>query len=122
MDEEEESLLSLLSAENLSMPNVQTIVVRADIRCNHCQERVAVLLSKVQGLENYEVDVTKSEVTMRGRIDLKKRRKTKKHGRCQFLPPILKQGLIHMSKGRRLGNRSFILKGLSYLLSFFNCT
>ncbi|CAN6476763.1 unnamed protein product [Victoria cruziana] len=120
MEEEEESLLSLLAAEDLSMPKVQTIVVRADISCDHCQERVAVLLSKVHGLVNYEVDLTMRQVTMRGRMDLKKKRKAKKQGRCQFLPPFLKQRLIYRSKAK-LG-RSFIVKGLSYLINFFNCT
>ncbi|XP_068669594.1 copper transport protein ATX1-like [Aristolochia californica] len=59
---------ALRFSENLTLPSVQVIVVRANMSCSHCRQRVSHLLSKMNGLMDYVVDVGKREVTLRGAV------------------------------------------------------
>ncbi|KAH9325061.1 hypothetical protein KI387_005239 [Taxus chinensis] len=63
----------LRSAEGLTMPGVQVIVLDANMRCQDCRERVSKVLSKMDKLLDYVVDVTHKKVTVRGSVDPKKR-------------------------------------------------
>ncbi|GLJ41327.1 hypothetical protein SUGI_0855380 [Cryptomeria japonica] len=65
----------LSSAEALTMPAVQVIVLNANMRCHDCRERVSKLLSKMDNLLEYVVDVVHKKVTVRGTVDPKKRMK-----------------------------------------------
>ncbi|KAG9452342.1 hypothetical protein H6P81_005246 [Aristolochia fimbriata] len=60
---------ALRFSENLTLPTVQVIVVRANMSCSHCRQRVSLLLSKMNGLMDYVVDVGKREVTLRGSVN-----------------------------------------------------
>ncbi|KAG6519682.1 hypothetical protein ZIOFF_019748 [Zingiber officinale] len=78
---EASSTQTLRSAENLSLPKVQVVVMTANMSCSHCKMRISRVVSKMnKGLIDYTVDMTKKEVTMRGVIDTKKggTRQTKK--------------------------------------------
>lgn len=67
---------SLRSAENLSLPQVQVIVISANMDCSHCRQRVSKLLSKMNtGLLDYVVDFRKKQVTVRGVVEKKKKRR-----------------------------------------------
>ncbi|XP_020259487.1 uncharacterized protein LOC109835934 isoform X2 [Asparagus officinalis] len=72
---------SLRFAEDLTLPKVQVIVMRANMNCKHCRRRVSTIISKMNGLLDYMVDMKKKEVTLRAVVDTKhinkKRRKTK---------------------------------------------
>ncbi|CAL9076747.1 unnamed protein product [Musa textilis] len=66
---------SLRSAENLSLPQVQVIVMSANMSCSHCRQRVSKVVSKMNtGLLDYMVDLRKKEITVRGVVEGKKRR------------------------------------------------
>eukprot|EP00253_Pinus_taeda_P011558 PITA_11558 len=52
---------------------VQVIVLNANMNCEECRERVSKVLSKIDYLMDYVVDVTHKKVTVRGRVDPKKR-------------------------------------------------
>ncbi|KAH9325046.1 hypothetical protein KI387_005224 [Taxus chinensis] len=65
----------LRSAEALTMPGVQVIVLNANMRCQECREKVSKLLSKMDNLLDYVVDVAHKKVTVRGSVDPKKRMK-----------------------------------------------
>ncbi|CAL9069431.1 unnamed protein product [Musa banksii] len=66
---------SLMSAENLSLPQVQVIVMSANMGCSHCRQRVSKVVSKMNtGLLDYMVDLRKKEITMRGVVESKKRK------------------------------------------------
>ncbi|WOL03752.1 hypothetical protein Cni_G12472 [Canna indica] len=69
---EETASQSLSSAENLSLPSVQVVVMNANMGCNHCRQRVSKVVSKMNGLLDYMVDLQKKEVTMRGIVDTRK--------------------------------------------------
>lgn len=45
------SLDSLASVESLSLPLVQEVVLMADMQCQNCQERVADIISRMDGNE-----------------------------------------------------------------------
>ncbi|GLJ41328.1 hypothetical protein SUGI_0855390 [Cryptomeria japonica] len=85
----------LSSAEALTMPGVQVIVLNANMRCNNCRERVSKLLSKMDNLLDYVVDVAHKKVTVRGIVDPKK--KTKRLKRMKRL----------LNQKRELGNIQF---------------
>ncbi|KAJ0969265.1 hypothetical protein J5N97_022142 [Dioscorea zingiberensis] len=63
---------ALRFAENLSLPKVQVIVMRANMSCNHCRQRVSQVLSKMNGLVDYMVDMNKKEVVVRGLVGSRK--------------------------------------------------
>ncbi|XP_057845902.1 copper transport protein CCH [Cryptomeria japonica] len=63
----------LRSAEALTMPGVQVIVLNANMRCQECRAKVSKVLSKMDNLLDYCVDVTQKKVTVRGSVDPKKR-------------------------------------------------
>ncbi|WOL17972.1 hypothetical protein Cni_G26765 [Canna indica] len=66
---------SLRSAENLSLPQVQVIVMSANMGCSHCRQRVSKVVSNINtGLLDYMVDLRKKEVTVRGTLEKKKRK------------------------------------------------
>ncbi|KAJ8510985.1 hypothetical protein OPV22_001419 [Ensete ventricosum] len=65
---------SLRSAENLSLPQVQVIVMSANMSCSHCRQRVSKVVSKMNSLLEYMVDLRKKEITMRGVVESKKRK------------------------------------------------
>lgn len=57
---------------------VQVVVMSANMGCSHCRQRVANVVSKMNGLLDYMVDFGKKEVTVRGKVaHTKKRRKHK---------------------------------------------
>eukprot|EP01018_Ginkgo_biloba_P028932 Gb_22606 [translate_table: standard] len=64
---------ALRFAEALTMPRVQVVVLNANMRCHECRQRVSQVLSKMDILMGYGVDVTQRKVTVKGRVDLKKR-------------------------------------------------
>ncbi|CAO1947121.1 unnamed protein product, partial [Urochloa humidicola] len=71
-------LQALRFAEDLSLPSVQVVVMSANMGCSHCRQRVANVVSKMNGLLDYMVDFGKKEVTVRGKVaHTKKRRKHK---------------------------------------------
>ncbi|XP_027337433.1 copper transport protein ATX1-like [Abrus precatorius] len=57
---------SLLYMENLTLPLFQVVVITANMECNDCMGRVSRIVSKMTGLTEYTVDVTKKEVTIKG--------------------------------------------------------
>nr|XP_009401615.1 PREDICTED: uncharacterized protein LOC103985593 isoform X2 [Musa acuminata subsp. malaccensis] len=58
---------TLRSAENLSLPSVQMVVMNASADCNHCRERVSKVVSKMNsGLLDYTFDLRNKEVTVTG--------------------------------------------------------
>ncbi|KAM0947131.1 putative heavy metal-associated domain, HMA, heavy metal-associated domain superfamily [Dioscorea sansibarensis] len=59
---------ALRFAENLSLPKVQVIVMRANMSCDHCRKRVSQVISKMNGLVDYMVDMNKKEVVVRGLV------------------------------------------------------
>ncbi|THU68120.1 hypothetical protein C4D60_Mb08t00540 [Musa balbisiana] len=83
---------SLRSVENLSLPSVlaslflsshaaaflsfsflvQVVVMNANMGCSHCRQRVSKVVSKMNGLLEYMVDLSKKEVTVRGFVDTRK--------------------------------------------------
>ncbi|URE34009.1 Heavy-metal-associated domain [Musa troglodytarum] len=65
---------SLRSVENLSLPSVQVVVMNANMGCSHCRQRVSKVVSKMNGLLEYMVDLSKKEVTVRGFVDPRKSR------------------------------------------------
>ncbi|KAH9325049.1 hypothetical protein KI387_005227, partial [Taxus chinensis] len=54
---------------------VQVIVLNANMRCQECRERVSKVLSKMDNLLDYVVDVIQGKVTVRGSVDPKKKMK-----------------------------------------------
>ncbi|KAL6839937.1 hypothetical protein ACP4OV_029747 [Aristida adscensionis] len=66
---------ALRLAEDLSLPSVQVVVMSANMGCSHCRQRVANVVSKMNGLLDYMVDFGKKEVTVRGKVHPKKKRK-----------------------------------------------
>ncbi|XP_010927779.1 uncharacterized protein [Elaeis guineensis] len=67
---------ALRFAENLSLPSVQVVVVSANMGCSHCQQRVSKIVSKMNGLLDYMVDMRKKEVTVRGTVSSKKKKRS----------------------------------------------
>ncbi|KAG2285540.1 hypothetical protein Bca52824_045144 [Brassica carinata] len=59
-------LRTLMLCEELSLPSFQVIVVNADVGCDHCQDRVSKIVSKMNGIEEYVVDVKNKQVMARG--------------------------------------------------------
>ncbi|GAA0158663.1 hypothetical protein LIER_15626 [Lithospermum erythrorhizon] len=56
---------TLASMESLSMPEVHEVVFLADFRCSKCQERVAEVMSKMNGdMQSVVVSVREKEVTL----------------------------------------------------------
>ncbi|MCL7038997.1 hypothetical protein MKW94_009823 [Papaver nudicaule] len=73
--------------------------------CDHCQQRVSQLISKMNGVEDCVVDVGKGQVTMRGLIsNTKKKMMKKKKKDCRIV----------------LGssNKDNIIEGLTAIKSF----
>ncbi|TVU34610.1 hypothetical protein EJB05_16447 [Eragrostis curvula] len=68
---------ALRFAEDLSLPSVQVVVMSANMGCSHCRQRVANVVSKMNGLLDYMVDFGKKEVTVRGKVHTKKKRKNR---------------------------------------------
>ncbi|XP_066316751.1 uncharacterized protein [Miscanthus floridulus] len=72
-------LQTLRFAEDLSLPSVQVVVMSANMGCSHCRQRVANVVSKMNGLLDYMVDFGKKEVTVRGKVvHTKKKKKHRK--------------------------------------------
>ncbi|CAL4959639.1 unnamed protein product [Urochloa decumbens] len=72
-------LQALRFAEDLSLPSVQVVVMSANMGCSHCRQRVASVVSKMNGLLDYMVDFGKKEVTVRGKVVHTKKRKKHKN-------------------------------------------
>ncbi|XP_042485239.1 copper transport protein ATX1 [Macadamia integrifolia] len=60
---------ALRIAENLTVPSFQVIVMRANLSCTHCQDRVSQVISKMNELLEYEVDVRNKQVILKGGMD-----------------------------------------------------
>ncbi|XP_019447820.1 PREDICTED: uncharacterized protein LOC109350963 [Lupinus angustifolius] len=57
---------SLSYKENLTLPPFQVIVMTANMECNRCRKRVFKVVSKMTGLTEYTLDVSKKQVTIKG--------------------------------------------------------
>ncbi|XP_026407107.1 uncharacterized protein LOC113302419 isoform X2 [Papaver somniferum] len=101
--EEIENRQALKYAENLTLPAV--IVVSANMGCDHCQQRVSQLISKMNGVEDCVVDVGKGQVTMRGLISNNKKKMMKKKKKDR--------GIIISGS-----NKETIIEGLTAVKSF----
>ncbi|KAJ6324481.1 hypothetical protein OIU76_011728 [Salix suchowensis] len=55
---------SLASAESLTVPLVQEVVLSADIRCAECQKRVADIMSRMNETESVSINVLEKKVTL----------------------------------------------------------
>ncbi|XP_048440745.1 uncharacterized protein LOC103947406 isoform X2 [Pyrus x bretschneideri] len=56
---------SLASAESLSMPLLQEVVLSADISCSDCQKRLSEMMSKLGAeIESVVVNVSEKRVTL----------------------------------------------------------
>ncbi|XP_039809176.1 uncharacterized protein LOC120672705 isoform X2 [Panicum virgatum] len=80
-------LQALRLAEDLSLPSVQVVVMSANMGCSHCRQRVANVVSKMNGLLDYMVDFGKKEVTVRGKVVPAKKRKKHKNPFVASPPP-----------------------------------
>lgn len=58
----------LVSAEDLSIPSFQIIVMSADMGCSSCRDKVFKVLSKMTGFKEYTVDVRKKQVIIKGDV------------------------------------------------------
>ncbi|KAK1270108.1 hypothetical protein QJS04_geneDACA020975 [Acorus gramineus] len=72
---------TLRLAEDLSMPIVQEIVFSTNFERQHCQQRVSQVVSKMNGLLDYTVDLQNKTVTITGLVDTKNKNK-KARWRC----------------------------------------
>ncbi|XP_010258960.1 PREDICTED: uncharacterized protein LOC104598538 isoform X2 [Nelumbo nucifera] len=57
---------ALRFAENLTLPPV--VVMSANMGCIHCRQRVSQVISKMNGLLEYVVDVHNKQVIMKGTL------------------------------------------------------
>ncbi|XP_057419705.1 uncharacterized protein LOC130713896 isoform X2 [Lotus japonicus] len=64
MKPDENEYRSLLYMANLTLPLV--VVITANMECNGCRGRVSRVVSKMTGLTEYTIDVSKKEVTLKG--------------------------------------------------------
>ncbi|XP_026401458.1 uncharacterized protein LOC113297246 isoform X2 [Papaver somniferum] len=103
--EEIENRQALKYAENLTLPAV--IVVSANMGCDHCQERVSQLISKMNGVEDCVVDVGKGQVTMRGLISNNKKKMMMKNKKKKKDRRIIISG----------SNKETIIEGLTAVKS-----
>ncbi|KAM1299806.1 hypothetical protein ACFX2H_011067 [Malus domestica] len=55
---------SLASAESLSMPLLQEVVLSADVSCSDCQKRLSDIMSKMGEVESVVVNVSEKRVTL----------------------------------------------------------
>ncbi|XP_057524637.1 uncharacterized protein LOC130804269 isoform X2 [Amaranthus tricolor] len=58
----------LASAEDLSIPSFQVIVMSANMGCSSCRDKVFRVLSKMTGFKEYTVDVRKKQVIIKGDV------------------------------------------------------
>ncbi|KAK1374577.1 Polycystic kidney disease [Heracleum sosnowskyi] len=57
--------ITLASVESLTLPLVQEIVLLADFRCKGCQEKVATMMSRMNGQTvSIEVSILEKKVTL----------------------------------------------------------
>lgn len=80
---------ALRFAEDLTLPKIQVVVMRANMSCKHCRNRVSTIISKMNaGLLDYMVDLRKKEVTLTATIDhnhiKKNNHETNKKSSCFF--------------------------------------
>nr|DAD18533.1 TPA_asm: hypothetical protein HUJ06_019996 [Nelumbo nucifera] len=57
---------ALRFAENLTLPPFQVVVMNANMGCTHCRQRVTQVISKMNGLVEYVIDVSNKQVIMKG--------------------------------------------------------
>ncbi|XP_027907032.1 uncharacterized protein LOC114166477 isoform X3 [Vigna unguiculata] len=55
---------SLASMESLSMPQVQELVLSADMQCEKCQRRVSDIIAKMNETESVVINVLEKKVTL----------------------------------------------------------
>ncbi|KAK1389967.1 Heavy metal-associated domain containing protein [Heracleum sosnowskyi] len=59
------SRITLASVESLTLPLIQEVVLLADFRCKGCQERVADIMSRMNGVtESVVISVMDNKVTL----------------------------------------------------------
>ncbi|BAT98911.1 hypothetical protein LR48_Vigan06g137200 [Vigna angularis] len=58
------SRTSLASMESLSMPQVQEVVLSADMQCEKCQRRVTDIIAKMNETESVVINVLEKKVTL----------------------------------------------------------
>eukprot|EP00258_Populus_trichocarpa_P008878 XP_002314871.3 LOW QUALITY PROTEIN: uncharacterized protein LOC7489353 [Populus trichocarpa] len=59
---------SLASAESLTVPLVQVVVLSADIRCAECQRRVADIMSRMNEVETHMIEKQQCRISVCGRF------------------------------------------------------
>ncbi|KAL5179787.1 hypothetical protein HKD37_01G001035 [Glycine soja] len=59
---------SLASMEFLSMPQVQEVVLSADMQCEKCQKRVTDIIAKMNETESVVINVLEKKVTLTFRL------------------------------------------------------
>ncbi|XP_014520483.1 uncharacterized protein LOC106777411 isoform X2 [Vigna radiata var. radiata] len=58
------SRTSLASMESLSMPQVQEVVLSADMQCEKCQRKVTDIITKMNETESVLINVLEKKVTL----------------------------------------------------------
>ncbi|PWA77119.1 heavy metal-associated domain, HMA [Artemisia annua] len=79
---------ALVYVARLAVPRSQVIVISANLGCAICRERFHRIMSRINGLKEYTVDVRHKKVIMRGntklyetlKINMKKKRSLSIHG------------------------------------------
>ncbi|XP_056174337.1 uncharacterized protein LOC115687784 isoform X2 [Syzygium oleosum] len=68
----------LLNYENLTLPPV--VVMTANIGCARCQDRVSQVISKMDGVHDYTVDIRNEQVTVKGDFKVERTAQIEKDG------------------------------------------
>lgn len=56
----------LLNYENLTLPPFQVVVMTANVGCARCRERVSQVISRMDGVREYTVDIRNERVIVKG--------------------------------------------------------
>ncbi|KAL3499565.1 hypothetical protein ACH5RR_038658 [Cinchona calisaya] len=67
---------ALLDVANLTIPSFQVVVLKANLGCAFCRWRVSQVLSNINGLKEFTIDVVNKQVIAKG--DVRFRRKVAK--------------------------------------------
>ncbi|KAI7756662.1 hypothetical protein M8C21_012220 [Ambrosia artemisiifolia] len=90
---------TLATIESLTFPIVQEVVVSADIRCKNCQDRVADIVSRLNGeAESIEISLMEKKVTLT---------LTRRHPKVAKMP---ENELRHATSYKSRPNKSSLVK------------
>ncbi|CAO2830023.1 unnamed protein product [Amaranthus hypochondriacus] len=62
---------SLAFMESLTMPQVQELVISADLRCTECQKRIADIISRFNETESMVVNLSEKKVVITCKLLMK---------------------------------------------------